>query len=280
MVAPALSLFLVFYVATVVFGFILSLYQWDGLTPARFVGLQHYEQLILHDSLFLDNVRITLVVLVVSLAVTIPAALVLAVCLAGPGRLMGFFRWVMFLPVISPTVVVALLWTEIFNPLGGPANRLLEFLGFDAVNWLGDPRSALWALIIVSIWGVVGLHTVILLSGLSAVPQDVKDAARLETPSSWKVFRHVVLPLMRDSLTLSTVLIITGTFVYFTGLALIMTRGGPLHATEVLGLRAYTEAYTSLNFGGASAITVITMLLTSLFVGLTLLIGSRRRVEF
>jgi ABC-type sugar transport system permease subunit len=148
------------------------------------------------------------------------------------------------------------------------------------VSWLGDDEYALWALIVVAVWTTLGLHVVIQLSALSAIPTDLKEAARLETSSGWRIFRHVILPLMRESLTVSAALIVTGSFAVFTSLAFIMTRGGPMHSTEVLGVRAYLEGFASLEFGRASAITVVTMTMTILFVGAILAIGGRRRVEY
>jgi raffinose/stachyose/melibiose transport system permease protein len=279
MVLPALSLFLLFYATPVVAGVVISLFRWNGLEPPQYVGLGNYDRL-LHDPVFVDNVRVTLLVVGVSLAVILPLALLLAVCLSGKGRLLPLFRWILFVPVVIPLAAVALLWAEIYNPIDGLANALLGKVGIDPVSWLGEPGSALWALILVGIWGFVGLHVVIQLSALSAIPTELKEAARLETPSTLKVFRYVVLPLMRGSLTVSAVLTITGTFVYFTSLSFVMTKGGPVHATEVLGLRAYLEGFGALDFGLASAITTITMLITIVLIGGTLLIGARTRVEY
>jgi ABC-type sugar transport system permease subunit len=280
MVAPALALFLVFYVAAVVFGLFLSLYSWNGLEPRRFVGFDNYDRLF-SDPVFGTNVKVTLLVVAVCVVTVLPLALLLAVCLSGKGRLLPLFRSILFLPVVVPLAATALLWAEFFSPNdNGVVNSMIALVGIDPIAWLGDTRAAPWALILVSIWTLVGVHVVIQLSGLSAIPTELKEAARLETTSSLRVFLHVILPLLRDTLTVSVALIVTGTFVFFTGLALIMTLGGPVHATEVLGLRAYVEGFSALNFGLASAVTVVTMVITIVLVGATLLLGSRRRVEF
>jgi raffinose/stachyose/melibiose transport system permease protein len=94
------------------------------------------------------------------------------------------------------------------------------------------------------------------------------------------MYRYVVLPLLRDSITVSAVLIISGAFIFFTSLAFIMTLGGPTHSTEVLGLRAYLEAFSNLDLGKASAVTVLTMLMTMTLVGIVLFVGSRNRAEY
>lgn len=279
LVAPALALFLVFYAVPVVAGVVLSLFRWNGLTSPEWVGFANYDYL-LNDTVFGTNVKVTVIVVVASLLATLPPALLLAVCLSGPGRLMGLFRWILFLPVVFPLAAAALLWSEIFNPVNGLANELLGVVGLAPVSWLGDEAYAIWALLVVAVWGTLGLHIVIQLSALSAIPTDLKEAARLETSSSWKIFRHVVLPLLRESLTVSAALIVTGSFAVFTSLAFIMTRGGPLHSTEVLGVRAYLEGLASLEFGRASAITVVTMTMTVMLVGAIVAIGGRRRVEY
>lgn len=276
---PAVTLFVLFYIIPVLGGLALSFFRWDGLQRPEWVGLANYEYL-LSDPIFGTNVRVTLIVVGAALAGTLPAALLLAVCLSGKGRLLAVFRWILFLPVVFPVAAGALLWSEIFNPVNGLANELLGGVGLEPVSWLGEPGTALWALVLVLVWSTVGLHVMIQLSALSAVPVELKEAARLETRSSWRVFRHVILPLLRESLTVSAALIITGSFTVFTAIAFIMTRGGPLHGTEVLGLRAYLEGFGALEFGRASALTVITMLMTVGLVGAVLLLGARRRIEY
>jgi ABC-type sugar transport system permease subunit len=280
LVAPALLMFTVFYIVPIVAGVVLSLFRWNGLEPPAYVGFANYEQLFSSDPVFMTNVRVTLIAVVVSLVVVLPLALLLAVCLSGRGRLLPLFRALLFVPVVIPLTAAALMWAEIFNPAGGVGNELLDTVGLGPVSWLGEQTSALWSLILVTIWSMLGIHIVIQLSALSAIPTELKEAARLETPSSWRVFRHVVLPLLRDALTVSAVLIVTGSFVFYTAIAFILTRGGPVNATESLGLRAYLEGFGALDFGRANAITVITMLITIAMVGLVLLVGSRRRVEY
>jgi ABC-type sugar transport system permease subunit len=278
--APALGLFTLFYAVPVVAAIVLSLHRWDGLGTPEWVGLSNYGDLLFDDPVFWTNVRVSVVVVLVLLATVLPGALVLALCLQGRGRLLPLFRWVLFLPVVMPLAAVALLWAEIFNPAGGIANRVLDVFGLAPVGWLADESTALWSILIAAVWSTLGFHVVIQASALSAIPTELKEAARLETASAWKVLRHVVLPLLRDGLSVSAVLIVTGSFVFVTSVALIMTRGGPVHSTEVLGLRAYLEGFQAIDFGHATAITVVSMLLTIAIVGITLFVGSRGRVEY
>jgi ABC-type sugar transport system permease subunit len=278
--APALGLFTLFYVIPVGAAVVLSLYRWDGLSTPEWIGLENYRYLLFDDPVFWTNLRVSVVVVGLLLATVLPAALVLALCLSGQGRLMPLFRWLLFLPVVMPLAAIALLWAEIFNPAGGIANRLLDIVGLGPVGWLADEGSALWSIVIVAAWSSLGFHVVIQASALSAIPTELKEAARLETSSPWKVLRYVVLPLLRDAISVSAVLLVTGSFVFVTSIALIMTRGGPVHATEVLGLRAYLEGFQAIDFGKATAVTVISMLVTIAIVGVTLLVGSRGRVEY
>lgn len=279
LVAPASIVFALFFVTPVVASITISFFRWSGIEESEFIGLDNYRRLW-NDPVFLTNIRVTLLAAGAALVSILPAATLLAVALSGQGRAMPLFRWILFLPVVMPLSASALLWAEIFNPSNGLANIVLGWVGVDPVTWLGDKGTALWALIAITIWSGLGLHIVIVLSGLSSIPVDLKEAARLETTSAWKLFRHIILPLLRDSLTVSAVLIVTGTFVFFTSLAAILTRGGPSHATEVLGMRAYLEAFTSLSFGRASAVTTVSMFITMALVGVILAVGQRRRVEY
>jgi raffinose/stachyose/melibiose transport system permease protein len=228
----------------------------------------------------MTNMRVTLIAVGVSVLVVVPLAVLLAVCLSGRGRLLPLFRTLLFLPIVIPLSAAALMWSEIFSPAGGLANEVLKVIGVGPVNWLGESQTAFWSVVVVTIWSLAGIHIMIQLSALSAIPTELKEAARLETASAWRVFRHVVLPLLREALTVSAVLIITGTFVYYTALAFIMTGGGPVHATESLGLRAYIDSFQSFDYGSANAATMLTMLVTIVLVGVTLFIGSRSRVEY
>ena len=280
LLAPAALLFAVFYITPVIVAIVLSFFRWSGLEPPHPVGFENFRDL-LADDVLITNLRVTLVAVGAALVGILPTAMLLAVCLSGRSRILPLFRWLLFLPVVMPFAATALLWTEIFSPLeDGLANRALSLLGIDPVAWLGSEGTAIWALLIVTIWSSIGFHIVIQLSSLSTIPTEIKEAAALETPPGWRHFRHVILPLMRDSITVSAALIVTGTFVFFTSLSTIMTRGGPSHSTEVLGLRAYLEAFTGFNFGRASAVTVISMFFSITLVGTILFLGFRRRVEY
>ncbi len=254
-IAPSLAHLLVFTIAPVGFLLWISVHDWDLLSSDRpFVGLAHFRE-IAHDPLFWRALRNGLVY-ALYVPVTMVAALGAALVLDQPLRGIKLLRVVVFLPYVASTVAVALVWQWLLHRDFGLLNAALATLHLPRVDWLGNPATALPALMLVSAWGQLGYMMVVYLAGLQAIPQSLIEAARLDGADAWQRFRLVVWPMLRP---VSTYLLLTGIIWSFHGFTLVyvMTEGGPAHATDVLVYRIYQTAWEFRRFDVAAAMSVV-----------------------
>lgn len=270
-VTPALALLAFAFVLPVVLGFFLALTDFDiyaigDPTVVRFVGFANFAG-ALANPLFLKALANTLYFVVVGGALSVGVSLSFALALASPlARLRGFFRTVYFAPVLMTLVAVAVVFRALYHPDFGLLNRVLAFFGAKPVFWLGDPRWAMPAIILLAVWKNFGYNTVIFLAGLATIPPTLYEAARLDGASAWQQFRHVTLPALRPTL----VLVLTTTAIGYMQLfaePYVMTGGGPMNATLSVVLHMYKEGFRWWNMGYASAVAVLLFLL---ILGVTL----------
>ncbi|MGH7531762.1 MAG: carbohydrate ABC transporter permease [Gemmatimonadales bacterium] len=257
--APAASHLLVFSFGPLLFILWLSLHRWglDGATHP-WVGVANFAS-VLGDTGFWHSLGVT-----VLYAMYVPVALVLALgaalLLDRSGWSIRVLRGVLVLPCIASVVAVSLVWQWIYHPEFGALNAILGAVGIRGPDWLGDPRTALVALMFIAVWVHVGFQMIILLAGLQSIPRDYHDAARVDGAGVWQRFRHVTLPLLQPTILF---VLVTGTvaaFQVFTVVS-VVTHGGPLHATDVAVYRIYQEGWASGRFGTASAMSVLLALL-------------------
>ena len=253
--APGLAHLAAFAFAPVAFAVYLSFHRWGLVEPVRpWVGLANYRA-VLSDAHFWHSLRVTgLYALYVPVSMAL--ALAAALALERGGVRVRLLRTILFLPFISSVVAVALVWQWMYQPDFGPVNAALRLLGLQGPDWLGDPRTALLAVMAMSVWVHLGYQMVIFLAGLHAIPQVYHDAARVDGARAWQRFRYITLPLLRPTILFVLVTGIIVSFQVFTYVA-VMTEGGPLYATDVVVYRIYREAWEFLRFGTASAMSLV-----------------------
>jgi len=265
-VVPAVVLLLVFLCYPLFLSFRLSGYAWDLVSPERFVGLNNFVRLA-GDSVFWKAVRNTVQLAVVGPLIQTALALVLAVLIAESGRWKVLYRTAVFAPVMLALVAVGLIWMLIYNPVFGLINSALEAIGLGALTrvWIGDPDTALPAIIVITIWRWTGFNIVIYLAGLQALPQEVYEAAKLDGATRWQQFIHITVPLIAPFTFLNFLINIIG-YIKLFDIVFVTTKGGPDHATELLSTYIYKQAFEFFNIGGASAAAVVLFLITSVVV--------------
>jgi len=248
----------VFSFAPILFVLYLSVHRWTLVDPARpFVGLANFEGVV-HDPLVWVSLRHT-VVYALSVPVSMILSLGAALVLNRQSWAVRLARTVFLLPYVSSVVAIALVWEWMYHPDFGLINYLWSSLGLRPVDWLGSPRTALVAVMIVSVWVQLGYQMTVFLAGLQGVPQAYLDAARVDGASAWQRFRRITLPLLRPVTLFVLVTGLIGSFQVFTYMY-VLTDGGPLHATDVLVYRIYQTAWQFLQFGYASALSLLLFL--------------------
>jgi multiple sugar transport system permease protein len=252
LIGPALIHLGVFALWPIGFVVYMSLFKWPLLGDERqFTGLSNF-RILLGDSAFFHALGNSALYTLLTVPVTLLLALALAVLLSQPLRLQGLLRTLYFLPVVTSSVAVAMVFSWVYHPEFGLLNYGLSLLGVKGPNWLGDPRTALCALAIMSVWKGLGYSMVIYLAGLSAIPQELYEACALEGAGAWHRFWHVTVPLLKPTTVFLAVTGVIGSFQVFTAVY-TMTKGGPLRSTDVVVYHIFRSAFERFHLGYASA---------------------------
>jgi raffinose/stachyose/melibiose transport system permease protein len=261
---PAMALYLLFVVGPVLLAACLSLYQWDGVRPARFLGLGNYARALLADPIFLRSFLNNTAYIAITLAVEVGFGLAFAAALQARLPLAGFWRALFFSPMVLSMVVVGLLWSFVFNPDFGLLNAALGSLGLGAWKraWLGETSTALVVVSLVSGWRYAGFYMALFAAGLQRIPAEVLEAGRLDGAGEWPLFRLVTLPLLAPVTAVAVLLCVTGGFQAFD-LFFVMTQGGPFHSTEIPALWMIKKAFDRQSLGYGSALGVLMTLVVA-----------------
>jgi len=230
--------------------------------PVRFVGFDNYVN-VLTDPIFwraLLNVTY-FTVMVVPIQCGFALAMALLINQKIPGR--NFFRGALFLPAITSMAVVCVIWGTLFQFPTGPLNQIVSALTFGLagpIDWLGDPKSAMPAIVLLSAWQAYGFQMVVYLAGLQNIPNDLYEAARLDGASTWQRFRFVTWPGLRQTNIFVLIITTIQAFKLFTQVN-ILTQGGPRNSTMTVVQYMYHEGFVGQKLGLASAVAIILFLI-------------------
>ena len=250
-ILPALLGILIFIVIPVICSFGLSFVEWDLLNPIKFVGFRNYFELF-QDSLFYKILLNTIVFAFSTSILGVIIPLILAAILNSKIRGNEFYKTAYFLPFITPMIVIGIVWEWIFDPNIGILNHILKL----NINWLYDTNYAMAALIIVSVWKLIGYNMVIFLSGLSGISQSLFEAAKIDGANAFQTLKNITIPLLSPTIFFVVIITAISSFQVFD-LIYLMTEGGPLDSTNVLVYAIYKNAFEYFNIGKASAIAYI-----------------------
>lgn len=260
-VAPALALLAVFFFLPVAAAFALSFTDFDiyalaDIRRLRFVGLDNYRRL-LGDPQFWQALRNTLYFVVVSGPLSVLVSL--AAALLVNHRLTpfkGLFRTLLFLPVVTTLVAVAVVWRYLYQPRYGILNHLLGGFGIEPVDWLGDPDWATPAIILMAVWKNFGFNMIVFIAGLQSIPESLYEAASIDGAGARQQFLYITLPLLAPTFLFVAVITVIGHFQLFAE-PYVMTQGGPAGSTLSLALLMYQQGFRWWNLGYAAAIAFV-----------------------
>ena len=234
----------------------LSFFEWNGVSPERpFVGLENYQRLFASAE-FWNSLRVTLIYAGTMTLIALALGMVVAVLLNQDIFGRALYRALYFLPVITPTVAAGVVWKYLFDPSQGVVNWLLGGIGIQGPSWLTDPSWALAAVVIVGVWKRVGFNMVVYLAALQCIPRMYYEAAELDGANSWQRFRAITLPLLGPSTFFLSITALIDAFQVFD-LVYVMTSGGPLKSTDVIGYYLYRYGFRFYELGFASAIAYV-----------------------
>lgn len=232
------------------------------IAQSRFVGLDNYTS-TLTDPVFWQAIGRTAFLFIISVPTQLVLGMIIALVLHRPGMTLmkNLTRLSLILPMASTYAVVGLLAQVMLNQKYGVINQMLGWIGIDPVNFIGDPRNAFLAVILWDIWQWTPFVALILLAGLSTIPPEIEEAAKLETKSNWVILRHIQLPYLVPSL-LAVLILRTADTLKLFDMAFTMTRGGPGAATEFIAILIERVGNRQFDIGTAAAQSIIMLALT------------------
>ena len=255
----------VFLLVPIGIAFAGSFHEWNPLSGIyRFNGIENYVS-VFTSALFGKSMLNTLIFSVVVIFFRVGLGLAIAIAIySNLIKHKSFFRAIYYMPVVTPMVAVAFVWKFLYNPQIGAINQIL---GLD-INWLMHPKTALLAIMIMTIWKDFGYAVVMFMAGLYSLPSDAMEASRVDGASSWQTFKYLTLPLLKP-MTLFVVIPSIISYIQAYVQVLILTEGGPGTATYLSSYIIYNEAFVKYNFGYASAMSFVLFVITAVFTWLS-----------
>jgi ABC-type sugar transport system permease subunit len=275
---PLLILFGLFTVYPFVYGVYISFFSWDGFGIKKFIGFENFKR-TLTDRLFFSaafhNIEYALGTVSGKLFFSFCLALLMQRTFKG----ITFFRAIFFIPVVLSTTTAGTIWLRIYDPILGLLNTFLLKIRIIAepIQWLGEPKLAVWSLVIVDLWKWIGYHTVIFLAGLTTIPDEFYESASIDGANYLKKLFHITIPQLRGIIIMNLTIMLMGAFSVFD-IVYVMTKGGPYKSTEVILTFMYDKTFGAgaTNYGYGSSIA---MLLFVIILAITLTMNRFMRPE-
>jgi multiple sugar transport system permease protein len=277
MIAPLVIGLAVFFYLGLGASLYLSFTEWDVLTAPKFVGLDNYVRFF-ENPLYLKTLWNTLRFAIMLVPLGMIASLGMALALNQNIRLRGIYRVVFFLPVLTMPVAIAVVWKWIYAPDFGLLNQALALFGGPRVKWLSDVNTAMFSLVLMSIWMGSGYGMVIYLAGLQNISRSYYEAAQVDGASSFQQFWNITLPLLTPTIFFSLVTSTISAFQVFD-IVYVMTKGGPMDSTRTMVYTIYDDGFRFFRMGGASA-TAWVLFAIILLITVVQLWGQRRWVHY
>ncbi len=280
--AVPLVFFLAIRIGPTLYAFWMSLHEWDPIALDRpFIGLENFRELA-DDDTFWKSLRNTWIYVLVGVPSGLVISLLVALGLQRLTRFVGAYRVLYFLPYITSLVAVGWVWRWMYMP-NGLFNDILGSLGLPTSKFLGSPDTAIYSIIVTTVWHGLGFQVVIFLAGLESIPQDYLDAAAVDGASGWQRFRGVVLPLLNPTVVFLTVTGVISNLQVFTQIRAMSSggTGGPLDSTISVVLYVYQKAFQSMpsEMGYASAMMVVLFVMILMITIIQLKVLSRGAYE-
>lgn len=273
MILPAYFVFTVFILLPIGIVIYYSLTNFNLYSQPQFMGMKNYINLF-KDEDFRISVINTLIYTLFTLFPQLFLGLMVAVMLYRKSKLIPIFRTAFYLPNVMSMVCMSMVWLWIYDPTFGLLNSILKYFGFSTRQWLQDPKTAMFCVVLMSIWKSCGYSMVIFLSGLSSIPDSLYEAASLDGANGFRKFIHITWPMLRPTTFFLLVTGIVNSFSVFEQIN-IMTAGGPLKKTTTIVHQIYRRGFLEFKMGYASALSVMLLLFSILITVMVFRFGSR-----
>ena len=265
MIMPAVILFTVFYLAPIFISVYYSFTDFSGIGAAKFIGLKNY-QVLLNDKFFFVALKNTFIILIGITITILPLSFIVALLLEKPFRGSGVVQSIIFAPNVIAPILVGLIWLFILDPKMGMINAILRSIGLSDYQqqWIGGKTLTPYSVAFVYLWQVLGFYTTINMAGLRSIPADIYEAAEIDGANYFQRIRKITILMMKNTIVINTILIITGGFKIFETVKQL-TNGGPNHMSDVLVTYMYDTTFTSSRYGYGMAVATVSFVLCLIF---------------
>lgn len=265
MIMPAVILFTVFYLAPIFISVYYSFTDFSGIGAAKFIGFKNY-QVLLKDKFFFIALKNTFIILIGITITILPLSFIVALLLEKPFRGSGVVQSMIFAPNVIAPILVGLIWLFILDPKMGMINAILRSIGLSDYQqqWIGGKTLTPYSVAFVYLWQVLGFYTTINMAGLRSIPTDIYEAAEIDGANYFQRIRKITIPMMKNTIVINTILIITGGFKIFETVKQL-TNGGPNHMSDVLVTYMYDTTFTSSRYGYGMAVATVSFVLCLIF---------------
>lgn len=265
MIMPAVILFTVFYLAPIFISVYYSFTDFSGIGAAKFIGFKNY-QVLLKDKFFFIALKNTFIILIGITITILPLSFIVALLLEKPFRGSGVVQSMIFAPNVIAPILVGLIWLFILDPKMGMINAILRSIGLSDYQqqWIGGKTLTPYSVAFVYLWQVLGFYTTINMAGLRSIPADIYEAAEIDGANYFQRIRKITIPMMKNTIVINTILIITGGFKIFETVKQL-TNGGPNHMSDVLVTYMYDTTFTSSRYGYGMAVATVSFVLCLIF---------------
>lgn len=262
LVAPGMLLFTAMIFFPTAMSFYYGTTDWSGIGDYRRIGLDNYIQILFHDPTFWRSLGHAVLLAAATVFLQHPVAIFIAAVVSNLGRWEKPLRLAMFVPAVISIVVTSKMWAAVFSAQYGLLNRLLDGVGLSAWkhDWLGDPKTAIWAIIFVVMWQGFGYAFLLYYAGLQRIPDELYEAARIDGASTLKLYTRIVVPLLAPVMRVAIVIAVI-TCLKQMETVFLMTNGGPGDSTQFLGNYLYTKAFSASQFGYGNALSGLFVLI-------------------
>lgn len=265
MIMPAVILFTVFFLAPIFISVYYSFTDFSGIGAAKFIGFKNY-QVLMKDKFFFVALKNTFIILIGITITILPLSFIVALLLEKPFRGSGVVQSMIFAPNVIAPILVGLIWLFILDPKMGMINAILRSIGLSDYQqqWIGGKTLTPYSVAFVYLWQVLGFYTTINMAGLRSIPADIYEAAEIDGANYFQRIRKITIPMMKNTIVINTILIITGGFKIFETVKQL-TNGGPNHMSDVLVTYMYDTTFTSSRYGYGMAVATVSFVLCLIF---------------
>lgn len=275
MVAPAITVFSIFFIYPIIYMVYLSMFDWNFISPNKnFVGLQNFTDLLTEKE-FIQVITNTSIYTVLTVTFIIGLSLILALWLNKTSMFSSFVQGAIFSPHIVSWVSISMIWAWVMDPQYGLLNWFIGLFGFAKLAWLSSQKTSLISLVIVAVWKGLGYNTLVFIAGLQSIPKDIYEAAALDRSKPWTTFYRLILPMLSPTIFFLVIINMIGSFQVFETIA-IMTQGGPVNTTNTLVYYIYEYGFRFFKIGYASAAGVILLFIVGILTIIYFKILSKR----